>query len=165
MLLKKPSLAAASGLQSMLGCIDYTMTVLTQHDVCYDCVISCPMLPFQSGCLTPWCEQGVLLLNTVLTVEKGQAMSHRKQGWEQFSDAVIRQLNKSERPIVFLLWGKPSQEKGSSINKSLHKVITCSHPSPLGATKTSEPFIGSNCFAKANDALVKWGQTPIDWNI
>eukprot|EP00953_Heterococcus_sp_UTEX-ZZ885_P027123 14599-Heterococcus_DN1.PRE.1 len=145
MLLKKPSLAAASGLQSMLGCIDYTMTVLTQHDVCYDCVISCPMLPFQSGCLTPWCEQGVLLLNTVLTVEKGQAMSHRKQGWEQFSDAVIRQLNKSERPIVFLLWGKPSQEKG--------------------ATKTNEPFIGSNCFAKANDALVKWGQTPIDWNI
>ncbi|KAG5180430.1 uracil-DNA glycosylase-like protein [Tribonema minus] len=125
----------------------------------------CGTKPTKNGCLTPWAVQGVLLLNTVLTVEKGAPLSHHKKGWEQFTDEVVRLLNRQERTIVFLLWGKPSQQKGAHINRARHRVITCSHPSPLGATKTKEPFTGSRCFARANDMLVKSGQEPIDWNL
>ena len=117
------------------------------------------------GNLQSWANQGVLLLNTVLTVKSGQANSHKNRGWEVFTDEVVRVLNRKKEGLVFLLWGRPSQEKGKCINRSKHVVITSSHPSPLGASKTKEPFLGSNCFERANEALVKRGKEPIDWFI
>lgn len=98
-------------------------------------------------------------------VRRGQAHSHKGRGWEQFTDAVIRELDKRKAGLVFLLWGKPAQEKCRSIDKRKHKLITCAHPSPLSATKTSQPFIGSKCFSRCNQALVELGQKPIDWNV
>lgn len=117
------------------------------------------------GNLSLWAEQGVLMLNTVLTVEKAQPNSHKKQGWESFTDEVVRVLNKSEEPLVFLLWGKPAHTKGVNVNKSKHLVISSSHPSPLGATKTASPFIGSRCFSRVNEFLKKNGKEPIDWQV
>jgi uracil-DNA glycosylase len=120
------------------------------------------------GNLEKWSRQGVMLLNTCLTVRKGEANSHQKQGWENFTDAAIKKLGTGERRLVFLLWGKPAQTKSALINTKRHIVITCSHPSPLSAYKTSEPFLGSKCFSRCNAALAEiWGDTytPIDWNI
>lgn len=117
------------------------------------------------GCLSCWSQQGVLLLNTVLTVRKGEPNSHKKQGWEALTDAIIQRINAHAEHVVFLLWGKPAQEKGALVNRTKHLVITSSHPSPLGATKTSEPFIGSKCFSRANAYLVKHGKDPIDWRV
>lgn len=123
------------------------------------------------GNLEQWAKQGVLLLNAVLTVRKGNANSHAKKGWEQFTDHVIEVLNKeySERGLVFLLWGKPASKKAEKILASpsgkRHTIICTSHPSPLGATKTSSPFMGSKCFSRANDALIERGLDPIDWNV
>eukprot|EP00816_Leptocylindrus_hargravesii_P006667 CAMPEP_0196809576 /NCGR_PEP_ID=MMETSP1362-20130617/9498_1 /TAXON_ID=163516 /ORGANISM="Leptocylindrus danicus, Strain CCMP1856" /LENGTH=581 /DNA_ID=CAMNT_0042184305 /DNA_START=151 /DNA_END=1896 /DNA_ORIENTATION=- len=117
------------------------------------------------GCLSSWAEQGVLLLNTVLTVRQGQANSHAKKGWEEFSDEIINILNQNENGVVFLLWGNQASMKGNSINEKVHTVIRSSHPSPLGATKTASPFLGSRCFSRANVALVEKGKTPIDWHI
>ena len=91
--------------------------------------IGCP-LP-ESGTLTGWAKQGVLMLNTVLTVRDGQAHSHRKQGWETFTDEVIRRLSEREKPIVFILWGRPAQEKKKLIDLSRHAIIESVHPSPL----------------------------------
>ena len=127
----------------------------------------CGIRPTKSGCLTAWCKQGVLLLNTVLTVERGKAFSHRNRGWETFTDAVIRMLGHRDRPpTVFLLWGKPSQEKGKLVDKSRHRIIQSSHPSPLANTKTNEPFTGSRCFARANDMLIELKRDPVvDWNL
>lgn len=116
------------------------------------------------GNLEHWSRQGVLLLNTCLTVRKGEANSHQKKGWETFTDAVVKILAKKEN-IVYLLWGKPAQSKCSGIDRSKNVVITSSHPSPLGAYKTNEPFIGSRCFSRCNKALVDNGSDPIDWNI
>eukprot|EP00515_Schizochytrium_aggregatum_P009299 CAMPEP_0202074846 /NCGR_PEP_ID=MMETSP0964-20121228/3864_1 /ASSEMBLY_ACC=CAM_ASM_000500 /TAXON_ID=4773 /ORGANISM="Schizochytrium aggregatum, Strain ATCC28209" /LENGTH=332 /DNA_ID=CAMNT_0048642017 /DNA_START=55 /DNA_END=1053 /DNA_ORIENTATION=- len=121
--------------------------------------------PKTNGSLEPWAKQGVLLLNSVLTVRASQAYSHKKQGWEEFTDRVIRILNKEKSGLVFLLWGKPAQDKASFVDRSKHKVITSSHPSPLAATKTNEPFIGSKCFKRANDYLVETGREPIDWSL
>ncbi len=120
--------------------------------------IDCP-LP-ESGTLTGWAEQGVLMMNTVLTVRDGQAHSHRKQGWETFTDEVIRRLSEREKPIVFVLWGRPAQEKKKLIDTSRHAIIESVHPSPLSA---SRGFIGSRPYSKTNQILESWHETQIDW--
>ncbi|WP_438296940.1 uracil-DNA glycosylase [Sporosarcina sp. FA15] len=114
----------------------------------------------ESGTLTGWAQQGVLMLNTVLTVRDGQAHSHRKQGWETFTDEVIRRLSERENPIVFVLWGRPAQEKKKLIDVSRHAIIESVHPSPLSA---SRGFIGSRPYSKTNQLLESWNETPIDW--
>lgn len=98
-------------------------------------------------------------------VRRGQAHSHKGRGWETFTDAVIRELDKRASGLVFLLWGKPAQEKCRAIDRRKHRVIACAHPSPLSATKTSTPFIGSKCFSRCNRALEEMGKKPIDWNV
>lgn len=123
------------------------------------------------GYLERWAKQGVLMLNAVLTVRSGNANSHAKKGWESFTDQAIRVLvqecNKSNKRLVFLLWGKPASNKAQAILRggSRHKVICTSHPSPLGASKTNAPFLGSKCFSRANEALREFGFEPIDWNV
>jgi uracil-DNA glycosylase len=119
----------------------------------------------QHGSLEYWADQGVLLLNTVLTVRQGEANSHARKGWEQFTDAVIEKLNNEKQGLVFLLWGNPAANKAGGVDDERHTIIRSSHPSPLGATKTSSPFLGSRCFSRANKALSDSGQTPIDWNV
>ncbi len=116
-------------------------------------------IPPKHGDLTSWAQQGVLLLNTVLTVEENRANSHRGQGWEQFTDGVIRVLNQAPQHIVFLLWGKPAQSKIALIDKR-HTILTAPHPSPLSAYRG---FFGCKHFSKTNQALIKNGQTPIRW--
>ena len=118
--------------------------------------------PVNHGFLESWAKQGVLLLNTVLTVRAGQAYSHRGQGWEQLTDAVIQKLNDRDEPIVFILWGKPAQDKIRMIDTSRHVIIKAPHPSPLSAHRG---FFGSKPFSKANDALVALGESPIDWQL
>ncbi len=118
--------------------------------------------PVQHGNLVSWAKQGVLLLNTVLTVREGQAYSHRGKGWERLTDTIIEKLNEREKPIVFILWGKPAQEKIKMIDKSRHIIITSPHPSPLSA---SRGFFGSKPFSKTNDALLALGEEPIDWQL
>lgn len=115
-----------------------------------------------SGCLTPWARQGVLLLNTVLTVRAHQANSHRGKGWETFTDAVIARLSERLDPIVFVLWGKPAQTKKKLIDVERHVVLDAAHPSPLSA---HNGFFGSKPFSKINAALRAWGQAEIDWTI
>jgi uracil-DNA glycosylase len=117
------------------------------------------------GCLSGWSRQGVLLLNTVLTVRRGEANSHKKRGWEQFTDAVISKVSNDASNVVFLLWGRPAQEKGALIDSTRHLVVRSSHPSPLGATKTKAPFLGSKCFSRANSYLKEHGKEPIDWSV
>lgn len=114
------------------------------------------------GCLKGWAEQGVLLLNTVLTVEKNQPGSHQGKGWEQFTDRVIRLLCDANRPLVFMLWGAQAQKKGQSIDNSKHCVLKSSHPSPLSAYRG---FLGCRHFSKANDFLKSQGEEPIDWSL
>mmetsp|Transcript_17540 Transcript_17540/g.28389 ORF Transcript_17540/g.28389 Transcript_17540/m.28389 type:complete len:287 (+) Transcript_17540:287-1147(+) len=116
-----------------------------------------------NGDLSRWAKQGVLLLNNVLTVRKGIAHSHKARGWERFTDAVVRHLNEEKEGLVFLLWGLPAQKKGAIVDRKRHLVITSSHPSPLGATKTKQPFIGSKCFSRVNEYLTKNGGEPIKW--
>lgn len=118
--------------------------------------------PVSHGNLVTWAKQGVLLLNTVLTVREGQAYSHRGKGWEQLTDAIIEKLNERDKPIVFILWGQPAQEKMKMIDKSRHIIITAPHPSPLSAHRG---FFGSKPFSKTNDALLALGETPIDWQL
>ena len=114
------------------------------------------------GNLTSWADQGVLLLNTVLTVREGEANSHQKKGWERFTDRVIEVLNEREDPIVFVLWGKPAQQKATMIDTTKHIIIQSFHPSPLSA---SRGFFGSKPFSKVNEALISLGKQPIDWQI
>eukprot|EP01031_Cornospumella_fuschlensis_P026286 gene26286-31753_t len=116
------------------------------------------------GNLEHWGRQGVVLLNTVLTVRQGDANSHQKKGWEEFTDAIVKELSQREG-LVYLLWGKPAQAKCMGINHSKNAVFTSSHPSPLGAYKTNEPFMGSKIFSRCNAALQRLGKEPIDWNI
>ncbi|EOD6231402.1 uracil-DNA glycosylase [Enterococcus hirae] len=118
--------------------------------------------PVKYGNLVSWAKQGVLLLNTVLTVREGQAYSHRGKGWEILTDKIIEKLNEREKPIVFILWGKPAQEKMKMIDKSRHIILTSAHPSPLSAHRG---FLGSKPFSKTNDALMALGETPIDWQL
>ncbi|WP_203248397.1 uracil-DNA glycosylase [Sporosarcina beigongshangi] len=115
----------------------------------------------ESGTLTGWAQQGVLMLNTVLTVQQGQAHSHRKQGWETFTDGVIRKLSEREKPIVFVLWGRPAQEKKKLIDLSRHAVIESVHPSPLSA---SRGFLGSRPYSATNEILKSWDEGMIDWS-
>jgi len=141
------------------------------------------------GYLKRWAQQGVLMLNTVLTVRRNEPNSHAKKGWENFTDEIIRILLSSHQNkdgeggeggkggIVFLLWGKPAGKKAESIIKQVvkpsfgqpenvknpHVVICSSHPSPLGAMKTNTPFLGSRCFSRANEALVQMGLDAVDW--
>ena len=114
------------------------------------------------GQLTKWAEQGVLMLNTVLTVRRGQANSHKGMGWEQFTDRVISELNKKDTPVIFFLWGSPAKTKAQIINNPLHIKLTCVHPSPLSAYRG---FFGCKHFSKTNELLIKNGLTPIDWQI
>ncbi len=115
-----------------------------------------------NGYLEKWASQGVLLLNTVLTVRAHQANSHRNIGWEEFTDAAIRILNAQDRPIVFILWGRPAQQKKSMLNNPKHLVLEAPHPSPLSAYRG---FFGSRPFSKTNDFLTAHGEKPIDWQI
>jgi uracil-DNA glycosylase len=115
-----------------------------------------------NGYLTKWAKQGVLMLNTVLTVRAHQANSHRGIGWEEFTDAAIRILNEQDRPIVYLLWGKPAQMKKSMLNNPKHLILEAPHPSPLSAYRG---FFGCQHFSKTNAFLKENGLTPIDWQI
>lgn len=122
----------------------------------------------QHGCLEHWSTQGVLLLNTVLTVRKANANSHKKQGWEQFTDSVIKLISARCSGIVFLLWGKPSILKAKLVDSKKHHILKSTHPSPLSATRGSKDavaFIGSRCFSRTNELLEASGGKPIDWSI
>lgn len=114
------------------------------------------------GHLKKWADQGVLLLNTVLTVREGQAFSHREKGWEGFTDAVIKAINEEDRPIVYLLWGKAAEAKKAMLNNPKHLILTSPHPSPFSA---SRGFFGCKHFSKTNNFLIENGENPIDWLI
>ncbi|HBG76247.1 MAG TPA: uracil-DNA glycosylase [Clostridiales bacterium] len=115
-----------------------------------------------NGCLIPWAKQGVLLLNTSLTVVAGQANSHHNRGWEIFTDRIIRLLNEKSTPVVFLLWGSNAKSKAAYITNTRHLVLTSVHPSPLSANRG---FFGCRHFSRANAFLTGTGQEPIDWQI
>ena len=119
------------------------------------------MIP-DHGCLTEWAQQGVLLLNTVLTVRAHQANSHRNIGWEQFTDAAIKVLNEQDRPIVFMLWGRPAREKKKLLTNPQHLILEAAHPSPLSAYNG---FFGCRHFSKCNQFLVSKGVEPENWQI
>ncbi|MDH2330556.1 MULTISPECIES: uracil-DNA glycosylase [Paenibacillus] len=114
------------------------------------------------GYLVPWAEQGVLLLNNVLTVREGQPQSHQGIGWERFTDAVIEAINEREQPAVFILWGSHAQKKASFVNTSKHLVLKSVHPSPLAAHRG---FFGSKPFSRTNAFLQEHGMEPIRWEI
>jgi len=115
-----------------------------------------------NGYLVPWAKQGVLLLNTSLTVVANQANSHRNKGWEILTDHIIKLLNNKETPVVFMLWGSNAKEKAKFITNPKHLILTAAHPSPLSADKG---FFGCRHFSKANQFLRETGQTEIDWQI
>ena len=116
--------------------------------------------PPRHGNLESWTQQGVLLLNSVLTVEAGRAASHQGKGWERFTDAVIREVNGLPRPVVFILWGSYAQKKAAFVDATRHLVLKSVHPSPLSAYNG---FFGSKPFSKTNAFLIAQGQQPIDW--
>lgn len=116
--------------------------------------------PARHGFLEHWARQGVLLLNSVLTVEMGRAASHQGKGWERFTDAVIRTVNEQEKPVVFILWGSYAQKKAAFVDRDRHLVLRSPHPSPLSA---HNGFFGTRPFSKANEFLEKHGRKPIDW--
>jgi len=118
--------------------------------------------PPDHGYLLPWATQGVLLLNSVLTVEQGKPGSHQNQGWEGFTDEVIRVLNQECERLVFLLWGSYAQAKGKVIDPRRHRVLKAPHPSPLSAHRG---FFGCQHFSKTNEYLSRNGKTPIDWRL
>lgn len=115
-----------------------------------------------SGCLIPWAKEGVLMLNTTLTVRRGQANSHSKIGWTRFTDAIIQKLNDHERPIVFLLWGSNARSKKALITNPNHLILETVHPSPLSA---HQGFFGSRHFSQCNEFLMAHGIAPIDWTL
>ncbi len=114
------------------------------------------------GYLQSWADQGVLLLNNVLTVEDGKAGSHHNRGWEQFTSAIVDHLNRERKNLVFLLWGSPAQKKGASVDSSRHLVLQAPHPSPLSAHRG---FLGCHHFSQANEYLANHGRSPIDWKL
>ena len=118
--------------------------------------------PARHGFLEHWANQGVLLLNSVLTVERGMAGSHQGQGWERFTDAVIRAVNAQQSPVVFMLWGSYAQRKAAFVDTSRHLVLKAPHPSPLSA---HQGFIGCGHFSKANEFLAERGLEPIEWKL
>ena len=115
-----------------------------------------------NGCLKPWAEQGVLLLNTVLTVREHAANSHHGRGWEIFTDKIISLLNEREKPMAFILWGSPARSKKKMITNPRHFIVESAHPSPLSAFRG---FFGSRPFSRVNAFLEKNGQTPINWQL
>ncbi len=115
-----------------------------------------------NGYLEKWAAQGVLLLNTVLTVRAHQANSHQGKGWEKFTDAIIGAVNEQKRPVVYMLWGRPAQSKIPMLNNPQHLILKAPHPSPLSAYRG---FFGCKHFSQANEFLVKNGAEPIDWQI
>lgn len=118
--------------------------------------------PVNHGYLISWAQQGVLLLNTILTVREGQAFSHRGKGWEILTDTIIQKLNNRKDPVIFILWGKPAQQKKTMIDTSRHVVLCAPHPSPLSAHRG---FFGSKPFSKTNEALLAMEKAPIDWRL
>ncbi len=114
------------------------------------------------GCLIPWARQGVLLLNAVLTVERGHAGSHQGRGWEEFTDTCVEALNRERENLVFLLWGSYAQKKGRIIDPRRQRVLKAPHPSPLSAHRG---FLGCRHFSRTNEYLRQHGQTPIDWRL
>jgi len=123
-----------------------------------DLIVSIP----KNGCLTKWAEQGVLLLNAVLTVEDGKPGSHAEIGWQKFTDSVINEVNKNLTGVVFLLWGAYAQKKSQAIDSTKHHILTAPHPSPLSA---SRGFLGCRHFSKTNELLRLQGDTEIDWGL
>jgi uracil-DNA glycosylase len=121
--------------------------------------IGCTISP--NGNLTKWAKQGVLLLNSMLTVEARQPASHQKKGWEQFTDAVIQQISNQKTGVIFILWGKYAQEKGKLIDRNKHFVLQSAHPSPFSVSK----FYGSKHFSQVNQILQNQGQSIIDWQL
>ena len=119
-------------------------------------------MPRDCGCLTDWAKQGVLLLNSTLTVRAHRANSHSKRGWQIFTDNVIKKLNEREKPVVFMLWGSNARSKKAFIDTDRHLVLECAHPSPLSAYRG---FFGCGHFIKANEFLARHGEKPIDWTI
>ena len=115
-----------------------------------------------NGYLMPWAKQGVFLLNTVMTVERGKANSHAGKGWETFTDHAIQKINEKEEPVVFLLWGRNARNKASMIDRSRHLVLEAAHPSPFSAY---HGFFGCRHFSKTNAFLKEHGEQPIDWQI
>lgn len=115
-----------------------------------------------NGYLEKWAKQGVLMLNTVLTVRAGAANSHKGRGWEEFTDAIIRAVNAQDRPIVYMLWGSPAQKKMSMLDNPKHLILTSAHPSPLSAYRG---FFGCKHFSKCNEFLAKNNLDKIDWQI
>lgn len=115
-----------------------------------------------NGCLEPWARQGVLLLNTVLTVQAHRANSHRDKGWEIFTDKIISLLNQREKPVAFILWGAPARRKKAMITNSQHFIVESPHPSPLSAYRG---FFGSRPFSKVNKFLESVGEEPINWQL
>ena len=115
-----------------------------------------------TGYLQPWAEQGVLLLNTVLSVEEGNANSHQKRGWERFTDEIIKAVNAQDNPVVFILWGAPAQKKAALIDETKHLIIKSAHPSPLSA---KNGFFDSKPFSRSNTFLVEQGRMPINWQL
>jgi uracil-DNA glycosylase len=113
------------------------------------------------GCLEAWAGQGVLLLNTVLTVRAGEAASHQKRGWEEFTNRVIDEVNAKHERVVFVLWGRHAQQKRERVTNPVHAVVECAHPSPLSARL----FLGCRCFSKINALLVEAGRAPIVWQL
>ena len=116
-----------------------------------------------NGNLTKWARQGVLLLNSVLTVEKGKANSHKGKGWEKVTRRIIQLLNEREKPVVFLLWGASAREIGKEVTNSRHFKLMCAHPSPMSANQGG--WWGNRHFSKTNEILVGLGEKPIDWQI
>lgn len=122
--------------------------------------IGCP--PPDHGYLASWAKQGILMLNTVLTVRAHEANSHKKKGWEKFTDAIIKAMDAKESPVVFVLWGKPAQKKTKLISGEHHVIIQSPHPSPLSARRG---FFGSQPFSKINAALANAGHRQVDWQL
>jgi len=118
--------------------------------------------PPQHGFLQSWAEQGVLLLNAVLTVERGQAGSHQGKGWETFTDVIVQLLNDEREGLVFMLWGSYAMKKGAVIDRRKHLVLKAPHPSPLSAHRG---FLGCKHFSSANEYLVNHGHSPVDWSV
>lgn len=118
--------------------------------------------PAPHGCLEGWAKQGVLLLNAVLTVRRGEPASHKNQGWEIFTDAVIKNLNTRSKPVIFMLWGSPARAKKTLITAPPHFILEAPHPSPLSAYTG---FFGCKHFSRANEILKSLGEEPIDWKI
>lgn len=116
----------------------------------------------KNGNLSSWTKEGVMLLNSVLTVEKDKPASHQNHGWETFTDAVIRKINEKKKPVVFILWGSFAKSKKAIITNKIHCIIESAHPSPFSANKG---FFGTKPFSKANDFLIKNGEKPINWKI